>query len=628
MDAGSQDSTVPGMRLIRALAATLLLSLAAVTPAHAHASLTSTYPADQQTIKTELGKIRLDFNEAVQILPGGYRIVDRAGKEMPVGKATLERAGELTIITVTLDEELPDGWYAVGWNVVSEDGHPRSGAFSFRLDADNNGVLGRDGTAALLKKVADPKGALRPITHATRALGYATVLLTAGAALFSLLVLRRRRTPPTEFEHTARLATRAAVAGVTVVALDWATQTYILYGDISRVASLRTLPQGGALLARAVALLAVTALYAPARKGTSWARAGAASAAVAALGSYALSGHTTVLTPRWLNAASLGTHLLAASAWIGGLVALYATLRRLREKDENEAARIVGRFSLLASSALALLTVAATALAVSMLGDLTTLWSTPYGKALLVKTVLVGALVGLGAYNHYILVPRITGRWLLDDEDGADESVRQQRIDDELTRTRPGALTQLQKVLRVEAAAVVVIAAATALLTSSPAPRVSAAYGAGVSTDDPNYWAYLVPGHVHIPGMAMEQFLDLNADGDTTGVAIPEKILYTGKLEQYPMTLLLGGTSDKPVLRVLVTDSDGTAVKFQSLDVVLEHKKAGVGPLVRNAALSTSGTVWEASAADLQIAGAWEVTVKASVDDFTVLRDTVVITIA
>jgi mono/diheme cytochrome c family protein len=43
----------------------------------------------------------------------------------------------------------------------------------------------------------------------------------------------------------------------------------------------------------------------------------------------------------------------------------------------------------------------------AQLGALSRLWSTAYGRVLLVKVLLVAALAGLGAINRYVVVPRL-----------------------------------------------------------------------------------------------------------------------------------------------------------------------------------------------------------------------------
>ena len=88
--------------------------------------------------------------------------------------------------TVELDEALPDGEYEVLWRVVSSDGHPISGAFTFQV-----GVGGSDDTAS---RVADPAAADRSDEPAGFGLWAGLVAVLAMAAAVTSLWFFWRRT--------------------------------------------------------------------------------------------------------------------------------------------------------------------------------------------------------------------------------------------------------------------------------------------------------------------------------------------------------------------------------------------------------------------------------------------------
>ena len=68
------------------------------------------------------------------------------------------------------------------------------------------------------------------------------------------------------------------------------------------------------------------------------------------------------------------------------------------------------RFSAAALGTVAVLAVAGTVMAVIVLPSLSDLWSTGYGRVLLVKVAIVAAVVALGAYNRRWLVPAVARR--------------------------------------------------------------------------------------------------------------------------------------------------------------------------------------------------------------------------
>jgi putative copper export protein len=106
---------------------------------------------------------------------------------------------------------------------------------------------------------------------------------------------------------------------------------------------------------------------------------------------------------------ALAIHLLAATAWLGGLPALWHVVadpvRSLAQRQQAGA-----RFSRLGLAAVLLLAVTAFLQAQRLGGDLAGLFGTPYGQAMLGKTALFLALLGLAALNRFILMPRMAGR--------------------------------------------------------------------------------------------------------------------------------------------------------------------------------------------------------------------------
>jgi copper transport protein len=105
-------------------------------------------------------------------------------------------------------------------------------------------------------------------------------------------------------------------------------------------------------------------------------------------------------------------HLLAASLWIGMLALLVLTFVWVRRNvDGGERypllAAALQRFSALATLSVALLLVTGTLNAVIEVDRLNALIDSAYGRTLLVKLLLLLPLLGIGAYNGYLLRPRL-----------------------------------------------------------------------------------------------------------------------------------------------------------------------------------------------------------------------------
>lgn len=107
-------------------------------------------------------------------------------------------------------------------------------------------------------------------------------------------------------------------------------------------------------------------------------------------------------------------HVFAASMWIGTLfvmvVAGIATAMSgaFATSDRGPAvATLVNRFSTLALLSVGLLVLSGVTTAWLHLGTVSALWTSVYGKTLLLKLSLVAVVVGLGAYNNKRLRPSL-----------------------------------------------------------------------------------------------------------------------------------------------------------------------------------------------------------------------------
>jgi putative copper export protein len=110
-----------------------------------------------------------------------------------------------------------------------------------------------------------------------------------------------------------------------------------------------------------------------------------------------------------LNSWLTQVHILGACAWLGGLFTL-AFLGRVRGLDERAAlgwARMWQRFSSVALVSVGAVVASGVWLAWRHVGTVGQLFTTTYGRFLLVKLVIVAAMVAAGAYNQLALTPRI-----------------------------------------------------------------------------------------------------------------------------------------------------------------------------------------------------------------------------
>lgn len=414
--------------VLAGLVASVLLVLAAPSPASAHANLVDTDPADGQVVPTAPDRITVRFDEPVTPASAGNELLDAGGRAVA---AEVSTDGEDLVIAPS--EELADGTYLLRWRVISADSHPVTGGISFSVGAPSESVIP-------LPSVQEQRevDVLKAVAEAVR---YGGVLLLAGLAVFGVLAAHVTRR-----DEVARARLRRATSGSAVAASVGAVLLVPLTawwesGEPLGVWSAGITATGSSTVAALLVVFGAAAILgAPRRGGPVLSGAGAG----AVLGSLAVVGHTRSYGPAWLVLPADLLHVAAAAVWAGGIVGLLIVLSaRPRARD---AARIVARFSSVAAWTIALLVVAAAVLYWRISGSFEGLWQTGYGRLVLVKMIVTVLVVGLGAWNRRRLVGSV------------------ERSSD--------ARRTLHRILTLEASALAVVVAITGVLVSV-SPRSS-----------------------------------------------------------------------------------------------------------------------------------------------------------
>jgi len=275
----------------------------------------------------------------------------------------------------------------VSWQVLSTvDGHTTRGSFVFAVG---------DAELPALPEVGEAYAPPRPLEIAGRAASFLGLALLVGGALFMLLVRQRPGSAEVRREQLFLAGGGALlVIGAVALLLEQGGQSP---ARLTSLLSLRGLV--------GVAVLAAASFLAPRRLRFVALAAGIVGAITATLVSHAAA--TGQISEAILDV----THVLAATAWAGGVMAMVAVLLpSARSIDPVELGRLVGRFSTLALIAVALLVTTGTVQSFARLVLLQDLWETPYGLALLTKIALLFLALGLGALNLLLWGPRLRRR--------------------------------------------------------------------------------------------------------------------------------------------------------------------------------------------------------------------------
>jgi putative copper export protein len=126
--------------------------------------------------------------------------------------------------------------------------------------------------------------------------------------------------------------------------------------------------------------------------------------AVIAATSFAWNGHARSLHPNALPVLLLCVHLLGTAFWLGALCPL-ALVARNRELPHIAA--MASRFGTAAVFVVAGLMAAGLGLLCMMLGSVSDMWTTEYGRYVMLKLSFVAGLLCLAAFNKLKLTPRL-----------------------------------------------------------------------------------------------------------------------------------------------------------------------------------------------------------------------------
>lgn len=419
-----------GRSLILAVSVVALLTaLVAPGAAYGHATLEATTPPRGAVVERQPEAVVFRFDEPVEGNFGAVRVYDAQGSRVDEGDA-FHPDGEGEKLAVDLKPELPEGSYTATYRVVSADAHVISGGFVFSI-----GKAGRAPRQTVAELVAaSGSGTVAELgLGLSRGVQYAALALALGGLAFLVLVwwpARRRFAASGErwagadlgFEQRlTTLLTVAALAGLLsaagAVVFEAAQAAGVSAGaalDLSLIREELGTRFGTVWGLTALAWLAFGLGVRPAlRRSSPHAIAALCLPLALAILEPALSGHPSTQSPVALLFTANVLHVIAMAVWVGGLAMLLFVLPAATRELEPDARSRLLAANLARFSPLALLCVAAILLtgigqAYAYVRHVESLFDTAYGRAVLIKLVLLGGLlIPLGAYNRRRSLPHL-----------------------------------------------------------------------------------------------------------------------------------------------------------------------------------------------------------------------------
>ncbi len=385
----------------------------------AHAKLLRSDPAPGAKLGAAPSAISLVFSEKPELSLSTVKLVMPTGDTVALTNLTRD-SSDASVLIAEIPGAFESGEYHVLWSAAARDGHVSKGVIQFSVVPP---AAPTTDTAAFPDDHDDATIAIAGAIGAiiARWLSFISIFGVIGVIAFRSLVLRKV-TPKGGDLFSQIATTNAAMFGI--VAATGALLGAMLKlnresADMPDV-SLSSMMFGSAwglsvLLQTLGALVAIIAFYYAHKSPNKNAWFAATLAAIALAVSPSLSSHASTTPQAFISVTADIIHIVAGSVWLGNL-ALIMTVgisAALKTPDSiRPGARVAGMinaFSPIALTCGALIVFTGVIASVYHLKPISTLWTTPYGAALLFKLFFVLLLFAAGAWNWRRMKPRLTG---------------------------------------------------------------------------------------------------------------------------------------------------------------------------------------------------------------------------
>ena len=443
--------------LVVVVAGTLALPAAA----WAHAVLVRTTPLPSSVVNRPPPVVLLTYSEAVEPRFAIVSVTNAAGHQQIAGSPRRSAADPKTLVVPL--HRLAQGWYLVYWRVISVDGHPVRGAFTFAVGPN-------PGPAPQFPVPSISETAATPSLVTARAIVFLSIMTAIGLFVLRIATSRpvvrrvsetRLRALSVAFGIAAAVALIATPVYVVMATAEFALRSVFDLGNVLPLVRDSAFGRGYLDLELTVALFVLAAALAfwvdrPERPQRSIAELlatmGALLAAAATLLVPGLSGHAAQTSPRGLSVALDWLHLVAGSVWIGGLIGLLVLWLSLPAARRVAGLMVcVPRFSNTAFVSVLALIGSGVGASIIHLPTFSSLWQTSYGQALLVKIGLLSVALMLASVNLLRTKPRLAAYR-------------------ERPELGPGAAVLLRRLVSGETLLVAAAVVAAAVLSSLPPP--------------------------------------------------------------------------------------------------------------------------------------------------------------
>jgi copper transport protein len=383
-----------GAIIVVLMAASLLVARGV---AYAHAMLVSSDPAADSVLPSSPSRVRLVFSEPVEPTLASVSLLASDRRVVRLRVAGDPHDVYALIAPVTA---LAAAAYRLTWHVVSADGHPVGGSFVFWIGSKTASIPAptADDDSSATVTWGPAVGAAPAVPALLQGLAVGCAMAVAGMLFFLVWTRRVGEAIPARAVSLTRLLVVAAPVLFALHFIAWllnASPNHRLTNELlsAAFASGVARVELGRLAMSVLALWALRLARRPAI---------AVAFAIAVVLLSGATGHSAAIQP-FVATPAKALHLLAASAWMGGLLWLLTGHRGDATRFASDASRM-STVALWSAVAVAASGVAMGALFLSSPRDLI---SSVYGAVMVGKIAGLVILIGFGAYHRFRVLPSL-----------------------------------------------------------------------------------------------------------------------------------------------------------------------------------------------------------------------------
>ena len=539
-----------------ALILAVAVALIAAGIASAHADFTRSDPAPNAVLEVAPARVTIGFTEPIEPGFSTITVLFQDGSTADLGDSAVAPA-DPTELSVSLGDTR-EGTYLVSWRVLSAvDGHITSGSWVYSVGQPiDRTVTAQTGGAST-----------SPLDMIARALLFVGQAVFVGTLLFRWLVwwpaLKSADLDAVVDEPAIR---RGRIVVFVALALACAGAVLSLLAQSSAagasIGAWMSTRVGRVWIGRAMTLIALAMLgneVASAKPVTrsprTWTGVALAWLGLQLLLLTSLTSHSAAIAnPPIIPVLADWLHLTASAVWAGGLAQMAFVVpfaARSIGDDEDRAwlwLKAVVYFSTVAAVGIGILLVTGAYMSFLHVGDWPAVLTTVYGRSLLLKLMLAGVAMLIGAFNLFVIKPRLDRA--VDAPDESPARALQQRF---------------KRLVSFEAVAALSVLAAAGILTALPRSK------------DPQ-------------PLASSQRLELRTRADPLDVALGIDPATTGF-----------NTFD-----IRLTQNDRRITDAKSVSLRFTFLTRSVGTTAAEAQLTPDGA-YTTSGAFLSLAGDWQI---------------------